>query len=75
MDSISDSDSEDAGSIPAGVTQVFIYALHNFINDEIMLAFRKMSRDGLLNITLVRIDTQKHLNPGRFYLQKLIFHT
>jgi len=35
MDSISDSDSEDAGSIPAGVTQVFVYALRNFINEEI----------------------------------------
>ncbi len=34
MDSISDSDSEDAGSIPAGVT-IFVYALHNFINKEI----------------------------------------
>jgi putative endonuclease len=34
MDSISDSDSEDAGSIPAGVT-VFLYALRNTLNKEI----------------------------------------
>ena len=34
MDRISDSDSGDAGSIPAGVT-IFVYALHNFINEEI----------------------------------------
>jgi putative endonuclease len=35
MDRISDSDSEDAGSIPARVTQVFVYALRNSINNEI----------------------------------------
>lgn len=33
MDIISDSDSEGAGSIPAGVTKIFVYALHNFINE------------------------------------------
>jgi len=34
MDSISDSDSEDAGSIPAGVT-VYVYCLSNSANQEI----------------------------------------
>jgi putative endonuclease len=41
MDSISDSDSEDAGSIPAGVTQVVVYALHNSINEEIYVGISK----------------------------------
>ncbi len=35
MDRISDSDSEDAGSIPARVTTVFLYALRNAVNEEI----------------------------------------
>jgi putative endonuclease len=34
MDSISDSDSEDAGSIPAGAT-VFVYVLANLVNAEL----------------------------------------
>jgi putative endonuclease len=34
MDSISDSDSEDAGSIPAGVT-IYVYCLSNDVNKEI----------------------------------------
>jgi predicted GIY-YIG superfamily endonuclease len=34
MDSISDSDSEDAGSIPAGAT-IFVYCLSNSLNREI----------------------------------------
>lgn len=35
MDRISDSDSEDAGSIPARVTTVFLYALRNLVNSEL----------------------------------------
>lgn len=34
MDSISDSDSEDAGSIPAGAT-IFVYCISNSVNQEI----------------------------------------
>jgi putative endonuclease len=73
MDSISDSDSEDAGSIPAGVTQVFVYALHNFINDEIYVGISKDVERRLVEHNLGSNRYTKAFKPWKVFYTEVHF--